>query len=86
MLAKRSRLGDPHLPAGIAHLGKRTGPYFAFMELSLNKGRNAKAVYQDGYDHGFTGRYQSVKRFVRQACAVIVTRPGEGYGKSASWY
>ena len=32
-----------------------------------SKGRNAKAIYQDLVDdHGFTGRYQSVKRFVRQ--------------------
>jgi len=61
-------------------------PYFDFIELSLSKGRNAKAIYQDLVDdHGFTGRYQSVKRFVRQlrgqpgrqACAVIVTPPGE---------
>jgi len=61
-------------------------PYFEFIELSLSKGRNAKAIYQDLVDdHGFSGRYQSVKRFVRQlrgrpgtqACAVIVTSPGE---------
>jgi len=61
-------------------------PYFDFIELSLSKGRNAKAIYQDLVDdHGFQGRYQSVKRFVRQlrgrpgteACAVIVTPPGE---------
>ena len=57
-----------------------------FIELSLGKGRNAKAIYQDLVDyHGFTGRYQSVKRFVRQmrgepaleACPVISTAPGE---------
>ena len=61
-------------------------PYFGFIDLSLSKGRNAKAIYQDLVDdHGFTGRYQSVKRFVRQlrgqptlqACPVIVTPPGE---------
>ena len=61
-------------------------PYLDFIELSLSKGRNAKAIYQDLVDdHGFAGRYQSVKRFVRQlrgrpgpqACAVIVTPPGE---------
>lgn len=61
-------------------------PYRDFIELSLSKGRNAKAIYQDLVDdHGFTGRYQSVKRFVRQlrggpdatACAIIVTAPGE---------
>ena len=61
-------------------------PYFDFIELSLSKGRNAKAIYQDLVDsHGFTGRYASVKRFVRRlrgqpaksACAVIVTPPAE---------
>ena len=57
-----------------------------FIELSLSKGRNAKAIYQDLVDeYGFRSRYQSVKRFVRQlkastgqqACPVIVTAPGE---------
>lgn len=67
--------------------GSACEPYFDFIELSLSKGRNAKAIYQDLVDsHGFTGRYASVKRFVRQfrqrrpgqtACAVIVTPPGE---------
>ncbi len=61
-------------------------PFRDFIELSLSQGRYAKAIYQDLVDdHGFTGRYQSVKRFVRQlrggagtqACAVIVTTPGE---------
>ena len=61
-------------------------PYRDFIELSLSKGRNAKAIYQDlADDHGFTGRYASVKRFVRrcrgiqtpEARAVIVTPPGE---------
>jgi len=61
-------------------------PYLDFIEISLSKGRNAKSIYQDLVDdHGFTGRYQSVKRFVRQlrgrpgpqACAIIVTPPGE---------
>ena len=61
-------------------------PFFDFIEIALRKGRNAKAIYQDLVDdHGFTGRYQSVKRFVRQlgrrpgpqARAIIVTPPGE---------
>ena len=60
--------------------------YRDFIELSLSKGRNAKAIYQDLVDdHGFTGRYASVKRFVRrcrgtqapEARAVILTPPGE---------
>jgi len=61
-------------------------PYRDFIELSLSKGRNAKAIYQDLVDdHGFTGRYSSVKRFVRrcrgvqapEARAIILTPPGE---------
>jgi transposase len=61
-------------------------PHRDFIELSLSKGRNAKAIYQDLVDdHGFTGRYASVKRFVRhcrgpqtpEARVVIVSAPGE---------
>ncbi len=61
-------------------------PFLDFIELSLSKGRNAKAIWQDLVDdHGFTGRYASVKRFVRklrggsavEARAVIVTPAGE---------
>jgi transposase len=56
------------------------------IELGLARGRNAMAIWQDLVDtRGFTGGYQSVKRFVRkllgspakQACAVIETAPGE---------
>lgn len=59
--------------------------FLDFIELSLTKGRNAKAIWQDLVDdYGFTGRYASVKRFVRrlrgnalEPRAVIVTPPGE---------
>jgi hypothetical protein len=56
------------------------------IELGLPRGRNAMAIWQDLVDaRGFTGGYQSVKRFVRKmlgnpskdACAVIQTAPGE---------
>jgi transposase len=56
------------------------------IELGLSRGRNAMAIWQDLVDtRGFTGGYQSVKRFVRklaggpskEACAVIQTAPGE---------
>jgi transposase len=56
------------------------------IELALSRGRNAKSIWQDLVDeHGFTGHYQSVKRFVRklrgkcspEACGVIETAPGE---------
>lgn len=61
-------------------------PYCEFIELGLSRGRNAKAIWQDLVDdHGFTGSYQSVKRFVRKlhgspslpARALIVTAAGE---------
>src|SRR4051795_7544401 len=76
----------PAPPPGRSPTGSACEPYFDFIELSLSKGRNAKAIYQDLVDsHGFTGRYASVKRFVgrlrgqpaKSACAVIVTPPGE---------
>jgi transposase len=56
------------------------------IELGLSRGRNAMAIWQDLVDtRGFTGGYQSVKRFVRklaggaskEACAVIETMVGE---------
>jgi transposase len=56
------------------------------IEAGLSRGRNAKAIWQDLVDdHGFTGDYQSVKRFVRKqrgsvlpaARVVILTAPGE---------
>jgi transposase len=56
------------------------------IEVGLSRGRNAMAIYQDLVDvHGFTGSYESVKRFVRklrgtqspQASVVIETAPGE---------
>ena len=58
----------------------------AAIEVGLSRGRNAMAIWQDLVDTcGFTGGYQSVKRFVRklaggtskEACAVIETAPGE---------
>jgi hypothetical protein len=66
-------------------------PYREIIEGALSRGRNAMAVWQDLVDgHGFTGRYASVKRFVRQlrgsptpdARVVIETAPGEDYGES----
>ena len=77
--------GSPPAP-GRAPTASACEPYLEFIELSLGKGRNAKAIWQDLVDdHGFRGKYQSVKRFVRklqgsggpEARAVIVTAPGE---------
>jgi transposase len=61
-------------------------PYREAIEVGLSRGRNAKAIWQDLVDgYGFSGDYQSVKRFIRkfhrtqppEACAVIETAPGE---------
>ena len=65
-------------------------PYRELIEQATIRGRNAKAIWQDLVDdHGFTGSYQSVKRLIhklgasaQQPCAVIVTAPGEDYGKA----
>jgi transposase len=61
-------------------------PYQELIELGLERGRNAMAIWQDLVDkHGFAHGYSSVRRFVcklrgrgsREACAVIVTEPGQ---------
>jgi transposase len=61
-------------------------PYRELIELSLGRGRNAVAIWQDLVSfHGFASGYQSVKRFVRRlhgtqtpaARVMIVTAPGE---------
>ena len=66
--------------------GSACEPYGDAIEVGLSRGRNAKAIWQDLVDgYGFTGAYQSVKRFIRkfrgkqlpEACAVIETAPGE---------
>jgi transposase len=80
------------LPSGadLAQDGQRTAsssePYREMIELELSRGRNAMGIFQDLVDgHGFTGGYQSVRRFVRglrgatspEARVIIETRPGE---------
>ena len=55
------------------------------IELGLCQRRNAMAIWQDLVSDGFSGGYQTVKRFVRKlrgaqqpaAVGIIVTRPGE---------
>ena len=79
---------QPLLPA---ELGRKctasvSEAYRETIELELSHGRNAMGIWQDLVDrHGFTGGYQSVKRFVRklrgtvspEARVIIETRPGE---------
>ena len=61
-------------------------PYRELIALELERGRNAMGIWQDLVDgQGFTGGYQSVRRFVRglreavspDARVIIETRPGE---------
>ena len=61
-------------------------PYRETIELGLSRGRNAMAIWQDLVSqYGFSGSYQTVKRFVRklsgseqlQAVGIILTAPGE---------
>src|SRR2546427_7367997 len=61
-------------------------PYRELIDLALDRGRNAMAIWRDLVDeHGFPARYASVRRFVLQrrgprppeAHPVIVTAPGE---------
>jgi hypothetical protein len=65
-------------------------PFREAIELGLSRGRNATAIWQDLVaDSGFSGGYQTVKRFIRklhgnqqpQQRAVILTAPGEDYGE-----
>ncbi|MCU0636785.1 MAG: IS21 family transposase [Gemmatimonadaceae bacterium] len=61
-------------------------PYREVILDALGRGRNAMAIWQDLVDgHGFTGRYASVRRFVRaqrasaspEPAGIITTAPGE---------
>lgn len=60
-------------------------PHREFIAAALDLGRNGKAIWQDLVDrHGFTGHYESLKRFVRRlrpssliAHPRMETAPGE---------
>jgi transposase len=61
-------------------------PFRDVIELGLSRGRNAVAIWQDLVtDNGFSGAYNTVKRFVRklrgadppEPSGIIFTRPGE---------
>ncbi|MDG0834362.1 IS21 family transposase, partial [Pelomonas saccharophila] len=55
----------PASPQGAASAASLCEPHRAFIEAQLRLGRNAMAIYQELVDeHGFEGRYNSVKRFV----------------------
>jgi transposase len=74
------------VPAGHSPSASSCEPFRDAVELALSQGRNAKAIWQDLVDaHGFTGSYQSVKRFARklqaaqplEARVVIQTAAGD---------
>src|SRR5436853_1164181 len=79
--------GSEPVPASpSAPAGSSCEPWRDEVELGLSRGRNAMAIWQDLVaSHGFTGNYQSVKRYVRklrgnrtpEARVVIQTAPGE---------
>ena len=73
----------------VGNQGRAVGtcePYRELIEQGLDRGRNAKAIWQDLVsDHGFPSSYQAVKRFVRkhhgshlpQPVGIILTAAGE---------
>ena len=74
--------GDPKPPPSPS----TSEPYRELIESALSLGRNAMSVWQELVDrHGFTGSYESVKRYARklrgtqspEACGIIETAPGE---------
>ena len=76
----------PEVAPGRARSASACEPYRELIEAAVARGRNAMAIWQDLVDdHGFPGRYASVRRFVGQlrraapleARVVITTAPGE---------
>lgn len=73
-------------PADLPASASACEPYRETIEVGLARGRNAMGIWQDLVDqHGYSGGYQTVKRFVRklrgahspQAVGIILTPPGE---------
>ncbi len=84
--AKAAIPATPDSPAEKPPSPSACAPFDEVIAEALARGRNAKAIWQDLVDmHGFSGSYQSVKRYVRrhagplapEARAVIITPPGE---------
>lgn len=76
------RAGKP----GWSPMASSCEPFREWIEGEVGRGRNAKTIWHDLVDdHGFEAGYLSVQRFVRklrggtvrEACATIVTKPGE---------
>ncbi len=84
--APAAPVAEPEPAPGRSPTASACEPYREIIEADLAKGRNAKAIWQDLVAvHGFSGAYQSVKRFVGklrgsrspEARMVIETAPGE---------
>ena len=76
----------PSKPSNPSPSASTCEPYRETVELWLDRGRNAMAIWHDLVDqHGYAGGYQTVNRFVRklrgahspQAVGIILTAPGE---------
>jgi len=89
------QIPPPRPPAAARLTVSNCEPYRAFIEAQLRFKRNYMAIYQDLVDqHGFTGAYNSVKRFAGGLCKRepeqfdhLVFSPGEecqvDYGEGA---
>jgi hypothetical protein len=63
----KSREKQGLLPSSPQPSASACEPYRETIELGLSRGRNAMAIWQDMVDqYGFSGGYQTVKRFVRK--------------------
>jgi hypothetical protein len=81
---QQAKQAESHSP--MASTPSLSEPYRELIDAGLSRGRNAMSLWQELVDrHGFTGTYQSVRRYVRklrgptspEARAVIRTGPGE---------
>ena len=79
---------EPPVRPGRAPSASACEPFRELIVSALERGRNAMAIWQDLVDdHGFQGRYASVRRFVvklrgsapAEGRVVITTGPGEDY-------
>ena len=65
----------PRPPAQTKSTASTCEPHRAFIEAQLHFKRNYMAIYQDLVDeHGFTGAYNSVKRFCGGLCTPMATQ------------
>jgi transposase len=78
--------GSSALEASRGPTASSSEPYRELIEAGLSHGRNAMSIWQELVDrHGFSGAYESVKRYVRnlrgtqspEARVIIQTAPGE---------